>query len=255
MDPPCDGRPPADARRHPCGHVPVPGVVRRASARGRGRRGGRRGHRAGTAGSRGAQRARRARRRSSSRRATPMCRSGRSSRCARSGRRSRAARSRSVAVSPLVGGKAVKGPADRMLSRMAGGTTRRVMSPSCYEGLIDVLVIDRSDAPADAPVELVVDHTLMTRPRRRRGASPRRCWRRRAHSGRRRARGRSARRSPPGCEKPESRSSSDRGTPTAPRLSRPSSRWPAPRTRTRSAAPTSSSSRRMPTRRSTRPGR
>ena len=28
-----------------------------------------------------------------------------------------------VAVSPLVGGRAVKGPADRMLARLAGGTT------------------------------------------------------------------------------------------------------------------------------------
>ena len=27
-----------------------------------------------------------------------------------------------VAVSPLIGGKAVKGPADRMLARLAGGT-------------------------------------------------------------------------------------------------------------------------------------
>ena len=32
-------------------------------------------------------------------------------------------RVRSVAVSPIVGGKAVSGPLDRMLSRMAGGTT------------------------------------------------------------------------------------------------------------------------------------
>ena len=68
---------------------------------------------------------------------------------------------RSVAVSPLVGGKAVKGPADRMLSRMAGGTSPGHVA-SCYEGLIDVLVIDRSDSPADAPVELVVTDTLMT---------------------------------------------------------------------------------------------
>ena len=37
--------------------------------------------------------------------------------------RSPRARFRCVAVSPLVGGRAVKGPADRMLSRMAGGTT------------------------------------------------------------------------------------------------------------------------------------
>ena len=68
---------------------------------------------------------------------------------------------RSVAVSPLVGGKAVKGPADRMLRRMAGGTTPDLVAQS-YKGLIDALVIDRSDAPAEAPVALVVTDTLMT---------------------------------------------------------------------------------------------
>ena len=34
----------------------------------------------------------------------------------------------------------------------------------CYEGLIDALVIDESDAPADADVELVVTRTLMRDP-------------------------------------------------------------------------------------------
>lgn len=69
-------------------------------------------------------------------------------------------RVRSVAVSPLVGGKAVRGPADRMLSRMAGGTTPRHVT-DCYLGLIDALVIDEADAPAEAAVELVVTRTLM----------------------------------------------------------------------------------------------
>jgi LPPG:FO 2-phospho-L-lactate transferase len=68
---------------------------------------------------------------------------------------------RCVAVSPLVGGKAVKGPADRMLSRMAGGTTPADVA-SCYEGLLDALVIDEADLPAAAPVELVTTRTLMT---------------------------------------------------------------------------------------------
>jgi LPPG:FO 2-phospho-L-lactate transferase len=67
---------------------------------------------------------------------------------------------RSVAVSPLVGGKAVSGPLDRMLLRMAGGTTPSHVA-GCYSGLIDALVIDESDAPAEAPVELVVTRTLM----------------------------------------------------------------------------------------------
>jgi LPPG:FO 2-phospho-L-lactate transferase len=66
-----------------------------------------------------------------------------------------------VAVSPLVGGKAVKGPADRMLTRMAGGTSPRHVA-GCYEGLIDALVIDEADAPADAGVPVVVAKSLMT---------------------------------------------------------------------------------------------
>jgi len=74
---------------------------------------------------------------------------------------------RCVAVSPLVGGQAVSGPAGRMLSRMAGGTTPDFVAQS-HKDLIDALVIDRSDAPgaADVPVtapevELVVTSTLM----------------------------------------------------------------------------------------------
>jgi len=47
-----------------------------------------------------------------------------------------------------------------MLSRMAGGTTPRHVT-DCYLGLIDSLVIDESDAPAEAAVELVVTQTLM----------------------------------------------------------------------------------------------
>jgi LPPG:FO 2-phospho-L-lactate transferase len=67
---------------------------------------------------------------------------------------------RCVAVSPLIGGRAVKGPLDRMLTRMAGGTTPAHLA-GWYDGLIDVLVIDEADAPAEAPVPLVVTQTLM----------------------------------------------------------------------------------------------
>ena len=67
---------------------------------------------------------------------------------------------RCVAVSPLIGGKAVKGPADRMLSRMAGGTSPAHVA-ACYSGIVDALVIDEADAPAEAPIELVVTRTLM----------------------------------------------------------------------------------------------
>jgi LPPG:FO 2-phospho-L-lactate transferase len=65
-----------------------------------------------------------------------------------------------VAVSPVVGGRAVTGPVDRMLFRMAGGTTPAHVAAR-YEGLIDALVIDEADAPTDAAVELVVTQTLM----------------------------------------------------------------------------------------------
>ena len=68
-----------------------------------------------------------------------------------------------VAVSPLIGGRAVKGPADRMLQRLAGGTTPAHVA-SCYAGLIDALVLDVADAPAELPYDIrpVVTHTLMT---------------------------------------------------------------------------------------------
>lgn len=72
-----------------------------------------------------------------------------------------ARRERTVAVSPLVGGRAVKGPLDRMLMRMSGGTSPAHVA-RCYEGLIGALVIDRADAPAESDVPLVVTDTLMT---------------------------------------------------------------------------------------------
>jgi LPPG:FO 2-phospho-L-lactate transferase len=50
-----------------------------------------------------------------------------------------------VAVSPLIGGRAVKGPADRMLERIAGGTSPRHVA-GCYPDLIDALVVDEADA-------------------------------------------------------------------------------------------------------------
>jgi LPPG:FO 2-phospho-L-lactate transferase len=68
-----------------------------------------------------------------------------------------------VAVSPLVGGRAVKGPADRMLSTLAGGTTPAHVA-SCYEGLIDALVVDEADTDAldGLRVHAIVARTLMT---------------------------------------------------------------------------------------------
>ncbi len=68
-----------------------------------------------------------------------------------------------VAVSPIVGGRAVKGPADRMLERLAGGTSPARVA-TCYQGLVDVLVIDASDAAGAGDVEgahVVSAETLM----------------------------------------------------------------------------------------------
>jgi LPPG:FO 2-phospho-L-lactate transferase len=74
-----------------------------------------------------------------------------------------------VAVSPLVGGRAVKGPADRMLARLAGGTSPAHVA-ACYEGLIDALVIDEADADDldGLAVRPIVTQTLMTDPDARR---------------------------------------------------------------------------------------
>ena len=68
---------------------------------------------------------------------------------------------RSIAVSPLIGGLAVRGPLDRMMQRLVGGTTPAHVA-TCYEGLLDGLVIDRADAQAEADVALVVTDTLIT---------------------------------------------------------------------------------------------
>jgi LPPG:FO 2-phospho-L-lactate transferase len=65
-----------------------------------------------------------------------------------------------VAVSPLVGGRAVKGPADRMLTRLAGGTTPAHVA-SVYAGLIDALVVDEEDDVSDLDVQPIVTRTLM----------------------------------------------------------------------------------------------
>jgi LPPG:FO 2-phospho-L-lactate transferase len=65
-----------------------------------------------------------------------------------------------VAVSPLIGGKAVKGPAADMLARLEGGTTPAHLA-RCYDGLVDALVIDEADAEADAGVRMIVTKTLM----------------------------------------------------------------------------------------------
>jgi LPPG:FO 2-phospho-L-lactate transferase len=67
-----------------------------------------------------------------------------------------------VAVSPLIDGRAVKGPADAMLARLEGGTSPAHVA-ACYPGLIDALVVDEADA-ADLDgleVQPIVTRTLM----------------------------------------------------------------------------------------------
>jgi LPPG:FO 2-phospho-L-lactate transferase len=75
-----------------------------------------------------------------------------------------------VAVSPLIGGRAVKGPADRMLARLAGGTSPAHVA-SRYPGLIDALVVDEADADdldGLGEVRPIVTRTLMADPEARR---------------------------------------------------------------------------------------
>jgi LPPG:FO 2-phospho-L-lactate transferase len=69
-------------------------------------------------------------------------------------------RAPAVAVSPLIGGRAVRGPADRMLARLGGGTGPAHVA-DCYEGLIDILVVDEADADEDAGIPTIVTRTLM----------------------------------------------------------------------------------------------
>jgi LPPG:FO 2-phospho-L-lactate transferase len=70
-----------------------------------------------------------------------------------------------VAVSPLIGRRAVMGPAAAMLQRLEGGSSAAHVA-HCYSGLIDALVLDEADeADADDVAGLgvrpVVTRTLM----------------------------------------------------------------------------------------------
>jgi LPPG:FO 2-phospho-L-lactate transferase len=67
-----------------------------------------------------------------------------------------------VAVSPLIGGRAVKGPAAEMLQRLQGGTSAAHVA-DCYPGLVDVLVIDEEDADDAEAVAALGVRPLVTR--------------------------------------------------------------------------------------------
>jgi LPPG:FO 2-phospho-L-lactate transferase len=76
-----------------------------------------------------------------------------------------------IAVSPIIAGRALKGPADRML-RTLGYDVSAVGVAQLYQGLIDVMVIDTIDAelaPAirQLGVEVLVTDTIMSDPAKR----------------------------------------------------------------------------------------
>lgn len=71
-----------------------------------------------------------------------------------------------VAVSPLIGGKTVKGPADRVLVSLGLASGNRGVA-AAYDGLIDRLVIDRADRDDAASIDgidVTATDTLITDP-------------------------------------------------------------------------------------------
>lgn len=73
-----------------------------------------------------------------------------------------------IAISPLIGGQALKGPADRLLTEI-GGEASSVGIARWYKGLIDTLIIDETDIGDKATVEAcsircVVTQTVMDTP-------------------------------------------------------------------------------------------
>jgi LPPG:FO 2-phospho-L-lactate transferase len=66
-----------------------------------------------------------------------------------------------VAVSPIVGGKALKGPADRML-RSLGHEVSSAGVAALYEGLLDGMVVDRADEGQRGDIEALGMRVLST---------------------------------------------------------------------------------------------
>lgn len=78
---------------------------------------------------------------------------------------------RRIAVSPIVGGEAVKGPAARMLASL-GHEVSATGVAAIYRGLIDVMVIDERDRALAPRIEALglacaVTDTMMTSPERK----------------------------------------------------------------------------------------
>ena len=85
-----------------------------------------------------------------------------------------------IAISPLIGGQALKGPADRLLTEM-GSEASSAGIARWYEGLIDALVIDEADAADKASVEACGVRCVVTqdgdgRPRNIPKSRPDRAW-------------------------------------------------------------------------------
>jgi LPPG:FO 2-phospho-L-lactate transferase len=72
-----------------------------------------------------------------------------------------ASRAPRVAVSPIVGGRALKGPADRMLASM-GHEVSPTGVARMYEGLVDGMVIDRVDEEERSGIEAMGMRVLAT---------------------------------------------------------------------------------------------
>ena len=68
------------------------------------------------------------------------------------GMRAAVSASRCVAISPIVAGRALKGPADRMLASL-GHESSALGVARLYEGLVDVFVLDEADASLAPSVE------------------------------------------------------------------------------------------------------
>jgi LPPG:FO 2-phospho-L-lactate transferase len=66
-----------------------------------------------------------------------------------------------VAVSGIVGGKALKGPADRMLASLGHESTALGVA-RLYDGLVDTFVLDTVDAPLAPAVEALGMRTVVT---------------------------------------------------------------------------------------------
>jgi LPPG:FO 2-phospho-L-lactate transferase len=66
-----------------------------------------------------------------------------------------------VAVSPIVGGRALKGPADKMLASL-GHEVSATGVARIYEGLLDGMVVDRTDEDEQAGIEGLGMRVLLT---------------------------------------------------------------------------------------------